>query len=237
VLVVGLVGRRSTTQEDHGVLVRLRVYFGDLVGVVVLHFVVVPGDDPREGRVCRLEILVRLVERVAVAVFGEREDLWAVMGADVTALGDVLVRAVLVDVVAEVHDEVKVLLTHPPVRRVVAVLVHLAGGEREGERLDACPRHRSGLGPSCGTQLRPRPETVEVLAGGLEAPNLDVERVGKFGPGEPFRASHHLPEALIFGDLPVHRHLQRRHPAVAVLRQRIGSQPRPQDHPAGQGIP
>ena len=67
VLVVGLVGSGPAAQE------RLRrrclaSCLGNLVGVVVLDLVVVPGNGPREGRMCRLEVLVGSVLGVAVAV-------------------------------------------------------------------------------------------------------------------------------------------------------------------------
>ena len=77
----------------------------------------------------RLQVLVRAIEGVAITVLRERADLRAVGGAGVAARGVELAGTVLVDVVAEVHHEAQVLLGHVAVRRVVAVLVLLAGAK------------------------------------------------------------------------------------------------------------
>lgn len=45
------------------------------------------------------------------------------------------------------------------------------------------------------------------------------------------------PEVLVLGHLVTHPERLRGHPAVAVLGERVGGQPRPQHHPVGTGIP
>jgi hypothetical protein len=85
VLIVRLVSGRPPLDEERGG----RPDLGEFAGVVVLDLVVVPGDEPGKGRVCRLQILVRAVESVAVAEIPERRDP-PVVGADVAAGGDVL---------------------------------------------------------------------------------------------------------------------------------------------------
>jgi len=104
-----------------------------VVGVVVLDLMVVPGDDPGERGVRRLQVRVVAVQGVAAPVAGELRGLARVVSAHVAARGVVLVRPVLVDVVAEVHDEVEILPGHVPVGRVVTVFELLTGGEGEGE--------------------------------------------------------------------------------------------------------
>lgn len=146
VLVVGAVGRRPAPQER----LRRRPLRGGLGGVVVLDLVIVPGDDPGEGGVGGAQVRVAAVEGVAVAIAGQARRLARVVAADVAAGSDVLVRPILVDVVAEVDDEVEVLGGHVPVRRAPPLLVVLAGGVREGE-----------------LSHRPRSGTVAVLPTGL----------------------------------------------------------------------
>src|SRR4029450_4140962 len=90
--------------------------------------VVVPGAEPRMARVRRLQIGVALVQRVTDAVFVERLRLARAVRADV-------VRAPrrFVDVVADVDDQIEVVLEHVAVRDEVALLELLAGGEGESE--------------------------------------------------------------------------------------------------------
>src|SRR5712691_2021495 len=101
VLVEGLVTRGSL--GDRKLVAGLLLV--DAARVIVLHLMVVPGDDPRERRVRRLKIPVRLVLRVAVAVVGEAvaPPTFAVLANDVAARGP------LVDVVAEKEDRMEIL--------------------------------------------------------------------------------------------------------------------------------
>src|SRR5262249_60536025 len=93
----------------------------DVVGVVVLDLVVVPDRRPRRGRVHRLRGRVGLVLGVPRAVVGQRRELGgrrAGLRRRVHAAGTRRVaRAVLVDVVAEVEDEVVLLERHLAVGR------------------------------------------------------------------------------------------------------------------------
>jgi hypothetical protein len=74
------------------------------------------------------------VDGVAGAVVVEREDLLRAVRAH-----RAFAVALLVDVVAEVHDEIEVLARHVFVGGVVAHLVFLAGGEREAQALRRGP--------------------------------------------------------------------------------------------------
>jgi hypothetical protein len=219
VLPVSLEGDGAAAQEG---VARLAV-LGDLVGPVVVHLVVVPGDEPGEGGVGGLEVGIGLVLRVAVAVVLERDDLRTGVRAHVAARDRVFVRAVLVDVVAEVDDEVEILARHVPVGRVVAVLVLLAGGEREVQRVRRTGR--SGLRPAHRADLAAGTEAVEVLGAGPQAIELDVDAVAPLGSGLVLAAAHDAPEAVVERDLPVHVHIAVRHAAAA---QRGGREPGPQ---------
>ena len=127
------------------------------VGVVVVDLVIIPCDEPRDGRVQALQIGVGLVLRVPVAVLGERPHLIAEVRR--TRPG----RApALVDVVAEEEHQVDVLGLHVAVRPEVADLEVLArregvaqlrGSGREGPGRCGCdrsdsPRLRPGSGRS-----------------------------------------------------------------------------------------
>ena len=113
VLEVGLVGG-GAPREELGARVR---ELGIDARVVVVDLVVVPGDHPREEPVRLLEVRVGLVEGVLEAVALEGEALRRERRGDVGVSHAARADPVLVDVVAEVDDEVDVLLGHLPVRR------------------------------------------------------------------------------------------------------------------------
>ena len=110
------------------VLARRAGSFGDVAGAVVFELVIVPGDEPGKGGVGGLEVRVGFVLGVAVAIVVERGEL----GADVLANAALAGRA-FIDVVAEVDDQVEVLLGHVLVGGEEAGFVVLAGGEGEAE--------------------------------------------------------------------------------------------------------
>ena len=115
------------------------------VGVVVLHLVVVRDHQPRRDRVRGLQVRVGLVLRVPAAVVGQRDDLGAQRaGAPTPAVG-----AVLVDVVAQVQDQVRAVLGHPAVGGVVA-------RTRSASRRRRPSRGRGRRVPSAGA-VRVRP--------------------------------------------------------------------------------
>ena len=140
----------------------------------------------------------------------------------------VAVDAVLVDVVAEVEDEVDVLLGHGPVRRVVAVVPLLAGGGRERQRSDRCARVRRRAGVRDLGHVLPVAELVEVVAVRAEPAQLHVHRVRELRerPGTP--VAHDVMHAGVGRDLPVDRHLAARH--TAARHEQVRHQPRPQHH-------
>ena len=224
-LVVRLVGVRPL--ED-GLLV-LRVGHVDAAGVVVLDLVVVPRDDPGERRVRRLQVLVHLVRRVAVAVVGEREGPpSARVVADAVAAG-----VALVDIVPEEDDGVQILFRERGVRRVVALGVVLARREREAERRG----RRGGRGRGAGTADRALgpagAEPVPVHPIRFEAGRVHVDRVREIGYRRDGAAADDVLERLVAGDAPLD--VDRRGAHAATL-ERIHRQARPQDDGVGQRI-
>jgi competence protein ComEC len=223
VLEVGLVGGGAPPDERLARLAVVRV----IVGVVVLDLVVVPGDDERERRVDRLQIGVGAIEGVALAVALEGHGL----GPDDLADG-VLLGRVLVDVVAEMDDDVDILLRHVPVGREVPVLPVLAGREREPDAVDVGGRGGRGAGPPDGALPRAGAEAVPVRPRRAQPVDLDVDGVGAQRRRVDGVAGADLREALVFGQLVDDADRFGRHPAAG--RERIGRQPRP-DHDAVVG--
>ena len=171
-LVEGLVRGRALEERR---LVQLVLV--DPAGVVVLHLVIVPGHDPWEGGVGRLQVAIDLVLRIPVAIVAEPE----APPAPFVVAHEIPARGALVDVIAEKDDGVQVLAGKVRVRRVVPLCVVLARREREAERL----RRRAGRGrrprPADRTLRSGRAEAIPVRPVRLEAGHLDVHRVGESG--------------------------------------------------------
>jgi hypothetical protein len=223
-LVVGLIGGAAPQQP-----LRARdVVLGDLVGVVVLDLVVVPDEQPRAARVHRLQVLVALVQRVADPISVEGHRLLAALRADRAG------RGALVDVIAEEHHQIEVLLHHVLVGRVVAVGVVLAVGRGEVQALGLGVAGRRGPGAADRAREFADREAVPVPGVGLEALDVDVHRVGEVRVGLDDIGGDDIGEVLVGRDLPGHRVRHGRH--AAVPRVRRGRQPGPQDHAVGQRV-
>ena len=102
--------------------------FGDVVGAVVVELVVVPGDQPRAGRMHVLEVLVASILGVAGTVVVECFDFRSVMLPDTS-----IPPRVFVNVIAEVKDEVRGVGCHLLVGSEEALFEILAGRDRKAE--------------------------------------------------------------------------------------------------------
>ena len=222
-LVIGLVGVGPTLQEGDRVDLLL---LGDRPGVVVVELVVVPGDDPGAEGVHGPQVRVGLVLRVADAVVLERSDLRPDMLADLA----VAARA-LVDVVAEVDDQVEVVLGHVLVGGIQARLEVLARGEGEPQLIGLRARGGHGAGPGDRALGVAGAEAVPVRAVGVQAIHLDVDRVAELGRGDRRAAAHDLLHRVVGRELPAHLDVLGGHPAARL--QRLGGQACPEDDPAG----
>ena len=141
--------RRRGQRRRVGVLVVVLV-------AVVVELVVVPEQDHRELLVHRLDVEVGAIRLILVAIIVEplrilragrvgRQHPHRTAARDrrVAAAGAVV--AILVDVVAKMHDDVDLLvLGEQPIRRVVAVAVILADDVADAElrQMLVRPRHR-----------------------------------------------------------------------------------------------
>jgi hypothetical protein len=196
---------------------------GDGGSVVVLHLMIVPGDEPRAGRMGRLEERVGLVEGVADPEAGERVGRPAVVAADLH-----LACRVFVDVVAEMEDEIEVCVGHRPVGGVEPLLPVLARSDGKGEELRArAGRWRRSCPPDRAGGLAGM-EAVEVPPRWLKPCHLDMDTVSPIRGGGDGAAADPLRERLVGGDLPRHLDRFRRHPPISL--ERLLRQTRPEDH-------
>jgi len=190
--------------------------------VVVVDLVVVPGHEPGNGGVQILQVGVRLVLGVPIAVLRERSCLGAGVAAHPAG-----VPAALVDVVAHEHHEVEALGRQMAVGGEEAVLEVLTRPQSEPQPPGKA-RHRGRRTRSTHrADLVTRDEPVEVPALGLEALHLDVHAVRRprrqRGDGSALRDPR---EPLVLGHLPAHDHLVGAHAAAV---ERFRRQARPQN--------
>src|SRR5262249_39528431 len=171
VLVIGAVCRGAALEKNVG---RIEV-LATIVGVVILHLVIVPRDDPWEGGVGALQVRIALVKGIAIAVLIDCARLLGAVLAYVMAA-----PRGLVDVVSQVSHQIQVLLGNVAVGGVVALLVLLTG--RIGEaQLPRRPRRRRGPSPAGGAHRAARVEAIEITVRGLKARDLRMHRMGPFG--------------------------------------------------------
>ncbi len=140
----------------------------------------------------------------------------------------------LVDVVAEKDEQVEVVAGHAMVSAVVALLVLLAGREREAQPLERGVDGGRGPGPPDRTHLGAGAESVPVPASRLESVDLDVNGVGPRRTGRGRAPSHDLAHPVVAGHLPVDDDDVRRHSPARHERRR--RQPRPEHDAIGQRI-
>jgi hypothetical protein len=123
----------------------------------------------------------------------------------VDAVGEAAARVALVDVVAEVEDDVEILFGQARVRRPETVLEVLAADHThaQAERVGEAGRRRTR--PADRAELAAGAEPVEVVAAGCQTPHVDVDRVGQIRPGERDPGPDHPVEPLVERDLPADR--------------------------------
>ena len=168
-----------------------------------------------------LEILVGLVLRVAVAIVGEGEAPTALA----VVANDVAARGPLVDVVPEEEHRLQILARQIGVRRVVALRVVLAGGERKPEGLERGHSGRGARAPdrTLGTA---RAEAIPVHAIRFESAHLDVHRMREIRSRAVRAGAHDVRHGLVPSDEPIDVHRRHRHSAT---RERIGREAGPKD--------
>ena len=247
-LKVGAAGERRATQRHVLVVgaerggapcceaLGLERVLGRATGPVVVDLVVVPHDEPGRDGVRLLQVEVGLVLRVPLPVRREVDGLGTLVVAHVARGRDVVVRGVLVLVVTEVEDELRLLLGESAVRREEAVLVLGARGERHAQRRRQRACGRRGAGAAGAGHERADLEAVPVLASRPQVLDLDVH-----GEALGCRRAHGAAldngtEALVGGHLPAHGVDGVGHAAEAVVRERVERETGPEDEAVGNGV-
>ena len=220
-LVIGLIGVGSPFEE---LIPRLRV-FRDIAGVVVVHFMVVPGDDPRTVRVHLLQRRIGAVERIAVSVIVEGDNFGAVMRAN-----GLLFRPVFVDIVAKEDHKIRLIGQHVVIGGIETVVPALAGSEGKPQRL----LHVAGAWRSESAAYRTHFfacfELVPIRPVGLQARYLHVHGVAQSSRRHTPAPAHHAAHGIVFGDLPVNGNRITPH---ATAMDRVGSEAGPQHKAIG----
>ena len=137
--------------------------------------------------------------------------------------------AIFIDVVAQEDGQVEILLCRQvAVSAEVAVIPGLARDQPDAETIGGGPGGGKCPEAAHRTLLRPHGEAVEVVGAGLEALDTRMHGMGQLRLSQRCPACCHTSKVRSLGDLPLHRHRAQGHAAVPVLREGLGSQPRPQ---------
>ena len=193
VLPIGLVGCGAHRQERLGDVIVRR----DVVGVVVRHLVIVPRDDPGMPGMGCLQVAIRLIERIAVAIFLERSRATALVTTHQIAS-----PAALVDIVAEEQHRVQFLVGHVALRGIETLLVLLARREGEAQRRHVLGPVGRGARAADRTGLALHGEAIPVEAVGPQPLDIDMHRVAPLRLGGRPARVHDLLHPLVLGDRP-----------------------------------
>jgi hypothetical protein len=143
----------------------------------------------------------------------------------------------LVDVVAEVDDQIQVLGRHVLVRGEVALGVVLATREREAQRAEPGPGARRGTGAPYRADLVGDPEPVPVHAVRPQAVHLGVYRMRPRRRGTFDAAADDPAEVFVLGHLPPHVGRAAGHAPEPVDGERVGRQAGPEHDTVRRRIP
>ena len=219
VLKVSLVRRRPPLQKHRSVgEVAVQV-----VGVVVHHLVVVPGHEPRVGRVAGLQVDIALVVRVAGAVSLQRVGHAAFVSAHL-----VLLVAAFVDVVAHEQHQVQVLRGHVAVRGVVALLVMLARRQAHAQASHRLVQCRAGAGAAHRADRVAAGKTVPIMPPRLQPIGQHMQAVAPAGVGAQAPLAQGLAQSLVGKQLTHHGRAR----CLAGCIGFVDEQTRPQHHAA-----
>jgi hypothetical protein len=131
-------------------------------------------------------------------------------------------------------DEGEVLAGEVAIGGEVPVLVILAAGHAELERLRRGPGRRQRPRPAVDAVFAPGLEPVPVRPIRLEAGQVDVHAVAELRAGELLAAADDRIEAGIRRDLVFHRHRRHRHAALGL--ERLGRETGPDDEAVGRWL-
>ena len=191
---------------------------------------VVEHRQPRRRGVRRLQIRIGLVLRVALSVVGQRHRLGPGVVTNVAAGDRGLARRILVLVVPQVHNEIRVFVGEPTIGGKPALFVVRARREAHRHRRQR-PRRGRRPGATRGRDVTGGAEPVEVVGAWPQAGQLDVHTMRQFRCRRGDSALNDTREAVVGRDLPLHVDDLRGHAAETVVGQRVRREPGP-DHGA-----
>ena len=197
VFVIGLVGGGTAGGEVNALGPATAL---GAAGVVVLHFVVVPGQQPGAGCVHALQMGVTFVQGVAGAVVVQRDG-----GRSGHSAYGFAAATVFVDVVAQKHQGVELLALHVAVGAVVAMFPVLTRGIAQAQPLGRSARCRESARAAHRANCSPEHEAVVVPAVGLQALQLHVHRMRQRWQSLRLPGLHSALELRIVRHFPTHR--------------------------------
>ncbi|EWS57291.1 hypothetical protein Y694_04670 [Methylibium sp. T29-B] len=173
---------------------------------------------------------VELVGDVALAEAVQRGRLRRFMRSDAQAR-----IAGFVEVVADEQHQVQVARGDLAVQRELALLVVLAGRQRDAQAADPGLGRRRGAGAPERAGRLAGMEAVEVAPIARQTRHLGVHAVRVLGPGPDHAGAPFDREALVLGQFPAHRDGRVGQATERFARTR--GQPGPQHHASGAGMP
>ena len=177
-----------------------------------------------------LEVGIELVQRVAEPVRAQVDRLFRERRG-YRPIREGRIDAVLVGVVAEVENEVEVVLDHVAVGRVVPARDVLTRGDGEGELVHPVIAFGCGAEVADRALLTTAVELEEVVGTRAEAADLGVHRVRQVWRRRRLALRHDVSHRVVASDPPAHRDLR---PPERRRVGWIGCQPGPQ-HDARRG--
>ena len=222
--VPGLIRGAAADQQ----LFRSLLVFGDHRRVIVVHFMIVPGHRPGGRGVGGLQVGVRAIGLVTRAIVRQGPDF-----RPLVAPHQILSPGTFVDVVAQMDDEVELLVGHVPIGGVKAMLVLLAGGEGEAETADIGGAGGGSARAAHGAGNATDAPAIEIFRAGPQAAHIGVGGMAEFRRRGHAAAPLNARKSGIGGDFVIDS--QDIH-VKTCLAQHGRVEPRPEDRRIGPGI-
>ncbi|MNI12003.1 hypothetical protein D3C73_651690 [compost metagenome] len=150
-----------------------------------------------------LQVGVRLVQGVAVAIARQRRGFFEVVGAH-HLVGAVRPQAVFIDVVAQEQGQVRLFVGHVAIGAEIAALPVRAGGDGQAQAVGGGVRGGRGQGAAGRALLALGGEAIPVVAVRGEAGDLDMNAVGRVARGGDVAGGDDAAELVVGGDFPAH---------------------------------
>src|SRR5262245_41201574 len=174
---------------------------------------VIRNHSPGKQRMSALEIRIRFIKSVAKAILLQVLRLFDRMMSDASGIS-----GTLVDVIAEMYDEVQVFFSHVLIRGVVSVFVVLTRSERESELIDtgAGGGSRTSSADATGHPILSLTdkELIPIPGARPKLADFGVYGVRQFRRCYCGTTLYDVSHLFVSSYLPVHGHRFRRHPTA-----------------------